>query len=245
MTDVTLWLMSEPRIQNPAEQRIARVLRQRIKDAGHTQTSFASAVDRGQSWVSSHFLVKPSESLRYLAYREPETFQRIVTALKWTPAQLNAATGLELYVSAQDVPEHAPTSQYTEVPLTRRVLVYPAGTGPAWDLEEALEPLWLPADLYPGKNLVGLKAMSASMEPYLPEGSTAIIVHDDGMVEPGDFCGIRMSDDGVVVKRFVRELDGGLLLLESLNPGQDEEPLFTAPLGSRVIGPVVRRVLDG
>lgn len=140
---------------------------------------------------------------------------------------------------------YRPGSEYTEVPLTRRVEVYPAGTGPAWDLEEALDPLWLPADLYPGKAMIGLKAMGDSMSPYLPVGAIAVIVHDDGMVEPGDYCGVRMADDGVVVKRFVRELGAGELLLESLNPGPNEKRLFTAPLGSRIIGPVVRRVLDG
>lgn len=154
--------------------------------------------------------------------------------------------GLHVPVPGPTAPQQfRPSSQYVEVPLTRRVEVYPAGTGPAWDLEEALEPLWLPADLFPGKAMIGLRAMSASMVPYLPEGAIAVIVHDDGLVTPGDYVGVRMADDGVVVKRFVRELGDGELLLESLNPGKDEERLFTAPLGSRIIGPVVRRVLDG
>lgn len=155
-----------------------------------------------------------------------------------------SATGLHVPVTAAP-PERSSSSQYAAVALTRRVEVYPAGTGPAWDLEDALDPpLHLPADLYPEKQLVGLKAMGNSMAPYLPAGAIAVIVHDDGMVAPGDYCGVRMSDDGVVVKRFVRELEDGALLLESLNPDPGEERLFTAPLGSRVIGKVVRRIFE-
>lgn len=177
----------------------------------------------------------------------PKMLKALARLLKWTSEELELRVG----VNPGRIPgidsayaPHTPASQYVEVPLTRRVDVYPAGTGPAWDLEEALEPLYLPADLYSGKELIGLRAMSASMEPYLPEGAIAVIVHDDGLVKPGDFCGVRMSDDGVVVKRFVQELDGGVLLLESLNPEPGEDRLFTAPLGSRIIGKVIRRVLE-
>lgn len=247
MTDVTLWLMAEPRIIDPADQRLATILRRRIRESGHTQTSFANAVGRTQSWVSSHLLAKPGDALRYLAFREPATFERLLSALKWTPEELAAATALALpgiAANGHDYPERSPSSQYTEVPLTRPVPVYPAGTGPAWDLEDALEPLHLPADLYAGRRLIGLKAMGDSMAPYLPAGATAVIVHDDGLVSPGDYCGVRMADDGVVVKRFVRELEDGALLLESLNPDPGEERLFTAPLGSRVIGKVVRRIFE-
>lgn len=246
MTGVTLLLMSRPRVANPELAQASAALRKRIRDVGHNQTTFASEVGRTQSWVSSQLLIRPDQALGHLAFKAPDIYNRLLRALEWTTAQLNEATGLNLPqpADAERFPEHQPDGQYVEVPLTRPVPVYPAGTGPAWDLEEVLETLMMPADLYRGKDLLGLRAMSASMEPYLPEGAIAVIVHDDGMVEPGDFCGIRMADDGVVVKRFVRELEGGLLLLESLNPSPDEERLFTAPLGSRVIGKVVRRVLQ-
>lgn len=178
----------------------------------------------------------------------PRRLRSLAYLLQWSSEEMHTRVGVSPgYIPEFDTgpfSEYQADSQYVEIPLARPVPVYPAGTGPAWDLEEVLETLMLPVDLYRGKELLGLRAMSASMEPYLPEGAIAVIVHDDGMVEPGDFCGIRMADDGVVVKRFVRELEGGLLLLESLNPGPDEERLFTAPLGSRVIGKVVRRVLQ-
>src|SRR5690625_2520503 len=51
-----------------------------------------------------------------------------------------SATGLHVPVTTTTTPPRTASSHYTAVPLTRRVEVYPAGTGPAWDLEDALEP---------------------------------------------------------------------------------------------------------
>ena len=150
---------------------------------------------------------------------------------------------------ALDIPPRQPSimNLQTDAPqvLGRAVHVYPAGTGPTWDLDEVLETIYLPEGSYPNQSVIGLKAMSDSMDPYLPKYATAIIILDDGLVKPGDFCGIRMADDGVVVKRFVKELPGGLLLLESLNPGPGEDRFFTAPLGSRIMGKVDQRLLKG
>jgi SOS-response transcriptional repressor LexA len=131
------------------------------------------------------------------------------------------------------------------VALTREVMVYAAGTGPAWDLDDVLEIVFVPGDLYPNHDLLGLKAMSRSMEPYLPKGAIAVVVLDDGFCKEGDYCGIRIHGDGVVIKRYVKDLGNGELLLESLNPDPNEESFFVAPLGSRVMGKVVKRLLDG
>lgn len=131
------------------------------------------------------------------------------------------------------------------VSLGQTVKVYAAGTGPAWEDDDVLEVVAIPDDIYPGIPKVGLKAMGESMEPYLPKGAVAVIVLDDGMVNPGDYCGVWLHGDGVVIKRFVQEGQGGELLLESLNPDPGESRFFVAPLGSRVMGKVVTRVLYG
>lgn len=214
----------------------------RKEKAGLNRTEAVDAVQAMGQELSYSYLAKIESGNRPLQAVSVEIREALRRTYGISAQEWEEATGL--HVPPAQHPERAPASQYVEVPLTRRVDVYPAGTGPAWDLEEALEPLYLPADLYSGKELIGLRAMSGSMEPYLPEGAIAVILHDDGLVKPGDFCGVRMSDDGVVVKRFVRELDGGVLLLESLNPEPGEDRLFTAPLGSRIIGKVVRRVLQ-
>src|SRR5690625_898171 len=216
----------------------------RREKAGLNRYEAIDAVNAGGVDLSYSYLAKIESGIRPLQSASIEIREALRRAYGVSREEWESATGLHVPVTAAP-PERTSGSHYTAVPLTRRVEVYPAGTGPAWDLEDALEPpLHLPADLYPDKQLVGLKAMGNSMAPYLPAGAIAVIVHDDGMVAPGDYCGVRMSDDGVVVKRFVRELEDGALLLESLNPDPGEERLFTAPLGSRVIGKVVRRIFE-
>lgn len=220
----------------------AQLLRKWRNKRGLTRVEAVDEINKfpGASVSYSH-LNKLENGSRPLERANLELREAIRATYGISREEWESATGLHVPVT----PPRSSTSQYTAVPLTRRVDVYPAGTGPAWDLDDALDPpLHLPADLYPEKQLVGLKAMGNSMAPYLPAGAIAVIVHDDGMVAPGDYCGVRMSDDGVVVKRFVRELEDGSLLLESLNPDRGEERLFTAPLGSRVIGKVIRRIFE-
>lgn len=122
------------------------------------------------------------------------------------------------------------------------VNVYAAGTGPAWGDTDVLETVFIPG-LKPGTH-IGLKATGDSMAPYLKRGDTAIVLRDDGAVEPGDYCAVWLADDGCVIKRFVRELGDGTLLLESLNPPSEAERYFAAPMGSRVLGKVVNRLLS-
>lgn len=119
--------------------------------------------------------------------------------------------------------------------------IYAAGTGPAWGDVEVLEQVFLPG-IGPGQ-YIGLKATGDSMVPYLRKGDVAIVLCDDGAVAPGDMCAVWLADDGCVVKRFVVEHPDGTLLLESMNPQDPSKRYFTAPLGSRVIGKVIRRLL--
>lgn len=123
--------------------------------------------------------------------------------------------------------------------------VYAAGTGPAWGDTDVLERFEVPGLPKADAEYIGLKATGHSMEPYLRRGDTAIVLRDEGAVRPGDYCAVWLADDGCVVKRFVQELDDGTLILESLNPERAEERVFRAPLGSRILGPVVKRLLNG
>jgi phage repressor protein C with HTH and peptisase S24 domain len=157
-------------------------------------------------------------------------------------AELNKKFDLGL-ISSQ--PHLATFKTDTAVAVGQAINVYGAGTGPAWDLDDIVETIGIPETIYPEKDKIGLKAMSDSMAPYLPKGAVAIVVLDDGLVQPGDYCGVWLHGDGVVVKRFVNELESGEFLLESLNPDPGEDRIFLAPLGSRIMGKVVKRVLDG
>lgn len=137
-----------------------------------------------------------------------------------------------------------PSSSEGLVPITEGsyINVYSAGTGPAWGDTEVLERVFIPG-LTEGQH-IGLKATGDSMDPYLKRGDTAIVLCDDGAVKRGDMCAVWLADDGCVIKRLVAETADGLLLLESLNPTDPSERYFSAPLGSRVIGKVVKRLVD-
>lgn len=123
--------------------------------------------------------------------------------------------------------------------------VYAAGTGPAWGDEEVLERLYIPGLADRGDDYIGLKATGDSMAPYLFKDDIAIVRRDDGAVKEGDYCAVWLADDGCVVKKFVKELANGALILESLNPQQGQDRYFEAPLGSRVLGPVEFRLTKG
>lgn len=118
--------------------------------------------------------------------------------------------------------------------------IYAAGTGPAWGDTEVLDQVFLPGIV--GQH-IGLKATGDSMAPYLSKGDVAIVLCDDGAVAAGDMCAVWLADDGCVIKRLVWEAPTGELMLESLNPADPKDKVFKAPLGSRVIGKVVWRLL--
>lgn len=210
-----------------------RIARQ-LKDLGVTQNEAARKLRRSQSWVSQSLLDRAEETLKDLWVKDPQFFEEIAALLNWSKDQLARLAGLPTESVAGDAP----------VPLERIVPVYPAGTGPAWDLSDSIDQVLLPIDILSEQPVIALKAMGDSMAPYLPRGAIAIVLVDDGAVKPGDFVAVHFSDDGVVVKRFVSEHDE-LLVLESLTPGHGEPAIFTAPIGSRVLGKVVRRLLDG
>lgn len=129
------------------------------------------------------------------------------------------------------------------VPLKRKVPVYIAGTGPAWDYDEIVDHIYLPDDFYVGTELVGLRAMSQSMENYLRKGDIAVVALDPGLCKVGDICGVWIYGDGVMIKRYAQDLGEGRLLLESLKVVNGEDRFIMAEEGSRVMGKVVSRVL--
>ena len=212
----------------------------RASDPDYSQENIAARLGRGFSQPTLSKIergYKPAEELH------PRDLQRLLDAYGFTSlevAELADAYRLELF---GEQPHLSSFQTDTQVPL-QEVPVYPAGTGPAWELDDVMDVVGVPASVAPGVRKIGLRAMSNSMTPYLPKGAVAVVALDDGMVKPGDFCGVWLHDAGVVVKRFVREA-GNELLLESLNPEPGEERIFVAPLGSRIMGKVVKRVMDG
>lgn len=106
-----LWHCVEPVIATlplmPATTPAGVRLRQRIKERYRSQTAFAADVGRGQSWVSNVLLEDPEQTLSGLAYREPETLEKVLSALDWTLPRLNSELGVSIPLRPKDVPASA------------------------------------------------------------------------------------------------------------------------------------------
>jgi len=217
------------------------------KDSRYSQENIAARLGKG---FSQPTLSKIERGLKPVDELHPRDLQRLLEEYGFSSLEVaELAEHFELALVSRRphlVSLQNGRAKPCDTPvMLRSVNVYAAGTGPAWEMDDILDVVGIPENVNPTLTKVGLKAMSDSMAPYLPRGAVAVVALDDGLVKPGDYCGVYLAEDGVVVKRFVKELADGTLLLESLNPDPGEERIFTAPLGSRILGKVVRRVLDG
>lgn len=220
-------------VKTRADNRLSTLLRQALREAGHTQASLGIEINKHQTWVSQYLLLHPSKTIRRLFAEEPDTLDTILRALG-----LDRATILDLAGVTVPVPNAA------EVALTREVLVFPAGAGPALDDSDAVEALRMPLSNGGSYKVIGLRIHGNSMSPYLDHGETAIIACEPGLVKPGSIIGIYIPEVGSVVKEFVMVMPSGEYKLKSMNP-EDGGAYFTAPPDSRIYGPVIQRIKKG
>lgn len=219
-------------VKTKAETRLSQHLRAALRDAGHTQASLGMAIGKHQTWISQYLLLYPGKTIRRLFAEEPSTLDTLINELGLDRNHVLSLAGVT-------VPANA-----SEVPLARKVLVYPAGAGPALDDADAVQVLHVPVNAGGSYKVIGLKIHGSSMSPYLEDGETALIACDDGLVSAGDIIGIYIPEVGSVVKEFVMVLPSGEFKLKSLNPNGGST-YFTAPPDSRVYGPVVQRIKRG
>lgn len=75
----------------------ALAIRRRMRERDNmSQPVLARLVGRAQSWVSTKLLGEPDKTVRHLLYKEPEVFEKLVSALGWTPEEFAAETTLDL-----------------------------------------------------------------------------------------------------------------------------------------------------
>lgn len=234
MTDVTLLLMSRPRFTDPETDRAAMAIRRRIREVGHNQTTFASEVGRTQSWVSSQLLVRPSQTLSHLAYKEPEIYQRLLRALNWTTPQLNAKAGLNLPI--QEDAEAADATQFNVGPLAT---IRDFGTVSAG--EQAYETndyqfIELPEFILDGYNaedcfaltVVGNSMTDDGTRDSIIEGSIAVF-HEHLHPEAGEIVAAWLDDPeyGELRVLKVHRPDNGFITLHSFN--HQVKPIVISP----------------
>ena len=172
-------------------------------------------------------------------------FDALLKSLEWTPEEFSRATGIKLpeafrmYFDTQKAEQSTHRAAVDLTPYT--IPTYSAGTGPAWNLNEAeMVTLMLPTlKGYDQSKIIGLWARGDSMSPYLEDGALAIVYLDPGRAEIGKAVSVWFADDGVCVKRYWGEDESGNLRLG--NDNLTHPRAFSPPLGSRITGVVIGR----
>lgn len=220
-------------VKTRADNRLSTLLRQALREAGHSQASLGVSIGKHQTWVSQYLLLQPGKTIRRLFADEPDTLDTIIRELKLDRATLLGLAGVQ-------VPSNA-----AEVSLEREILVFPAGAGPALDDSDAVQAIHVPIMNGGSYKVIGLKVHGNSMSPYLEDGEIAIVALEEGLVAPGKIVGIYIPDVGSVVKEFVMVMPSGEYKLKSLNANGGGGAYFTAPPDSRIYGPVIQRIKKG
>ncbi|ADH63081.1 Peptidase S24/S26A/S26B, conserved region [Allomeiothermus silvanus DSM 9946] len=201
----------------------AEAIKARLKQLDISQAEFSKRVGKSPGWAGARFLPSVDTMVRYLAYKEPTTLERILDVLQWTPEEFSQETGIQL-----------PGSEITAtIPVTRyRIPVVDAGAGPPmWNENAEYITLHIP-DLKgkPESELFAVRVGGDSMQPTLKDGDV-VVFWTGGAVEPGRIVAVHVHWDGVIVKRLQRY--NGSWYLYSDNPDHPPVPLTD---NDRVLG---------
>jgi len=154
--------------------------------------------------------------IRYLAYKEPTTLERLIRALQWTPEQFTRATGLELPSLSHPV-DALPVRRY-------RIPIVDAGAGlPVWNDSGEFVILDLP-ELRgkPESELFAVRVKGDSMMPTYLNGDV-VVCWTEGLPEAGRVVAVHQHGDGVILKRL--RYVGDQAMLYSDNPAHPPVPL--------------------
>lgn len=89
------------------------LLRRRISEVEGTQRSVGKEAGRSQAWVSSELLGDTQRVVKHLWVNEPDTLERLASALEWSVPELVEQVGVALPRSAAPVSEVGPSSLKT------------------------------------------------------------------------------------------------------------------------------------
>jgi repressor LexA len=205
-------------------------IKRRLKQLGLSQADFSKRLGKSPGWAAARFFPDVERAVRYFAYMDPKTLDRMLSVLRWTPEEFARETGIHIPLEAPH-PDLSPVARY-------RIPVVDAGAGPPMWSEEA-EYIVLHIPELRGKSereLFAVRVHGDSMEPTLREGDV-VVFWTQGAVEPGRIVAVHVHWDGVVIKRLQRH--GGTWYLYSDNPEHPPVPLLEA---DKVLGVAVNLV---
>ena len=194
----------------------AEAIKARLKQLDISQAEFSKRVGKSTGWAGARFLSSVDTMVRYLAYKEPTTLERILDVLEWTPEQFTRETGLELPGFSRP-PETIPVRRY-------RIPIVEAGAGlPAWDESGEFVVLDLP-ELRGKKEseLFAVRVVGDSMSPTFLNGDV-VVCWKEGRPEAGRVVAVHQHGDGIILKRL--QYAGSQPMLYSDNPAYPPVPL--------------------
>lgn len=194
----------------------AEAVKARLRQLGMSQGEFSKRVGKSPGWAGARFLPSVDTMMRYLAYREPQTLERILSVLEWTPEQFTRATGVRLPPFVI-IPDSLPVRRY-------RIPIVDAGAGlPAWN--EGGEFIVLDLPELRGKSeseLFAVRVVGDSMSPTYLNGDV-VVIWTQGQPETGKVVAVHQGGDGIVLKRLQHA--GGHAVLYSDNPAYPPIPM--------------------
>ena len=173
-----------------------------------------------------------------------KSLRTLAFLLKWTSAEFEAHVGVPIGRVPQL--DGAPRAARVDTDLLLvdgvHINVYGAGTGPAWGDTDILDTLYIPG-LKANHDYIGLKATGDSMSPYLTHGTSPSSTETKA---PSTRRLLRRLAQRRMRRKTPRQRNRRRHPpLESLNPSNGEPRYFQAPPGSRVLGKVIHRLLNG
>lgn len=187
----------------------ADAIRARLKELDLSQAEFSKKVGKSPGWSGARFLPSVDSMVRYLAYKEPTTLERLLRALQWTPEQFAKETGLEI-PSLSRRTDALPVRRY-------RIPIVGAGAGlPVWNDGGEFVILDLP-ELRgkPERELFAVRIQGDSMSPTYLNGDV-VVCWTQGQPEAGRVVAVHQHGDGLIIKRLQKV--GSQVMLYSDNP---------------------------
>jgi repressor LexA len=216
-------------VMNMGSEQAIYAIRERIKEKT-TQKRLGQAARRSQAWVNQELLSDPEKVLRRLWVNEPETINKILTELDWTPEEFTRHTGIQLpelsSVGSRPLPPDAvPYKPSLRVPILGEVA---AGMHPVYFRDHADEYMLVDEQHLPKgtrlDRLYALRVIGDSMTSEdivsMPPGSVVIVEAEKAPVHRDLAIAFvrcpKVNFEGTVVKVFYEYEDSQIL--SSWNP---------------------------
>lgn len=216
-------------VKDPAE-----AIKARLKTLGISQASFSTKVGKSPSWAATRFLPNVENAIRYLAYKEPATLDRILATLRWTPEEFAEATGLEvpsIYTQPKRGGDAKPVSP-DEIELVP--VIGSASGGRPWPTVEhiPITKRWL----RPGTIVFRVEgdSMDNGEEGGIRDGDYVLVDQNLKEFREGKVFLVEIVGDGLTIKRARRTKNGWVLVSD--NP---KGPILT-PDEAKIVGEVYR-----